>query len=330
MPHPDLHAELERLAELLVMEDLKSANTHKTLAEIFATLQAQIGQSRPEATQACARAAKASAVAAQDSAAELEKLLAALRRDLLEGVSSIEYKNFFEKYATEASKAADQQSPPPPPMLDVALLPVECDPELLREFIGEAREHLEASDTHLLTIESDPGHEEALNAVFRAFHTIKGVAALLALEEIQKVAHESENLLDKARKGTIKLAGAAIDVTFEAVDLLKNLVQNVELLQQGKPANKEFKIEALIQKLQRVQQELVSGQVTKKVEAPAVVEKPARATVSAPILTPILTTAATAVAIPTAEPVHAEPEEAIVLEKAHEEPATAPVRTERT
>ncbi len=98
------------------------------------------------------------------------------------------------------------------------------DPELTGEFIGEAREHLEASDTHLLTIEESPEDNDALNAVFRAFHTIKGVAGFLELADIQHLAHEAEYLLDDARTGKLILRATALDVTFEAVDMMKRLV----------------------------------------------------------------------------------------------------------
>ena len=104
---------------------------------------------------------------------------------------------------------------------------LEGDPDLLSEFISEAQEHLDNADIHLLTIESNPSDADALNAVFRAFHTIKGVAGFLALEDIQALAHQSENLLDKARKNEIALTGGNIDITFEAVDFMKRLVQHV-------------------------------------------------------------------------------------------------------
>ena len=104
---------------------------------------------------------------------------------------------------------------------------LEGDPGLLGEFVAEAVEHLESSDLHLLTLETDPSNQDAINAVFRAFHTIKGVAGFLALPEIQSLAHEAENLLDKARKNEIELVGRAIDVSFDAVDMLKQLVSNV-------------------------------------------------------------------------------------------------------
>ena len=71
---------------------------------------------------------------------------------------------------------------------------------------NEAREHLDAVDMHLLTLETDPHHEEALNSVFRAFHTIKGVAGMLGLSAIGSLAHKAENLLDRAANRNWKSA----------------------------------------------------------------------------------------------------------------------------
>ena len=102
-----------------------------------------------------------------------------------------------------------------------------ADPELTAEFVTESQEHLEQADVHLLTIEQDPSDTEALNAVFRAFHTIKGVAGFLELAPIQELAHETETLLDHCRKGTLELTGDAMDVVFTATDAMKQLVAGV-------------------------------------------------------------------------------------------------------
>jgi two-component system chemotaxis sensor kinase CheA len=102
------------------------------------------------------------------------------------------------------------------------------DPELAADFISEAREHLHDTEVQLLTLENEPKDEDALGAVYRAFHTIKGVAGFLALEEVAKLAHQTESLLDLARKGDILLAGPAMDVTFESVDALKQMIDDVE------------------------------------------------------------------------------------------------------
>ena len=105
--------------------------------------------------------------------------------------------------------------------------PLTGDRELVADFILEASEHLEAADLNLLTLETDAKDADAMNAVFRAFHTIKGVAGFLALEEIQELSHEAENLLDQARKDAIQLTGKTIDLVFDAVDALKKCVDRV-------------------------------------------------------------------------------------------------------
>jgi two-component system, chemotaxis family, sensor kinase CheA len=102
------------------------------------------------------------------------------------------------------------------------------DTTLVCDFISESRGHLDNADVQLLTIESDSGDQEALNAVFRSFHTIKGVAGFLDLKDISKLAHAAEDLLDKARKGNLVLSGASIDTIFETVDTLRRLIEQVE------------------------------------------------------------------------------------------------------
>ncbi len=100
------------------------------------------------------------------------------------------------------------------------------DPELLNEFLQEAREHLDQADIHLLTLEAEPENAEAIAAVFRAFHTVKGGAGLLQMRAIQSLAHVAESLLDKVRQGTIRMEGPVIDLCFEAADGLKQLVED--------------------------------------------------------------------------------------------------------
>jgi two-component system chemotaxis sensor kinase CheA len=101
---------------------------------------------------------------------------------------------------------------------------IEADPDLLKDFVAESEEHLHNADVSLLKLETDAQNEDAINAVFRAFHTIKGVSGFLDLKEVGSLAHESENLLDKARKHDLVLAGPTMDVVFDATDSLKKMI----------------------------------------------------------------------------------------------------------
>jgi two-component system chemotaxis sensor kinase CheA len=102
------------------------------------------------------------------------------------------------------------------------------DAAMIQEFIVEASEHLDSANLNLLTLETKAGDDNAVNAVFRAFHTIKGVAACYGLEDIRVLSHQTENLLDLIRKGKIGGSSAVVDLLFESVDCLKGLVDRLK------------------------------------------------------------------------------------------------------
>ncbi len=124
---------------------------------------------------------------------------------------------------------------------------VDADPGLLQDFIAESRGHLDNADVQLLTIEGEPEDQEALNALFRSFHTIKGSAGFLELTDISGLSHVAEDLLDKARKGALKLGGPVVDVIFESVDALRRLLDAVEkALVTGEPVGPDKELPALL------------------------------------------------------------------------------------
>jgi two-component system chemotaxis sensor kinase CheA len=107
------------------------------------------------------------------------------------------------------------------------------DPELLRDFLVEAQEHLGTLESEILTLDRDPRDREALNAAFRSFHTIKGLAGFLELWEIQKLAHEVESVLDGARNGDLILHATAIDVVLRSADYLRCWLAHLDALLRG-------------------------------------------------------------------------------------------------
>lgn len=102
------------------------------------------------------------------------------------------------------------------------------DMSLVGDFITEAREHLENAVASLLVLGSDPVNKDSLDALFRAFHTIKGCAGFLMLNQIQALAHECENLLDKSRTGALVLSGPTLDVVFDSTDALKEMLDQLQ------------------------------------------------------------------------------------------------------
>lgn len=115
---------------------------------------------------------------------------------------------------TALDSAADQQTT----VID------DDDIELIADFLTESAEHIESAESGLLEIENKPGDAEAINLIFRGFHTIKGMAGFLNLTDIGLLAHAAENLLDLARKGNLQLAGSIMEITFESIDMLKSLM----------------------------------------------------------------------------------------------------------
>lgn len=104
----------------------------------------------------------------------------------------------------------------------------EDDLPLMEDFITEAAEHIEAGEAGLLDIENEPKNIEAINTVFRSFHTLKGLAGFLNLVEIGKLSHSAENLLDMARNNQLDLTTASMNVIFESVDMIKEMVESVK------------------------------------------------------------------------------------------------------
>ena len=103
-----------------------------------------------------------------------------------------------------------------------------ADLDLLSDFVSEVKEHIDNINDQLLALENNPGDSDLLNAVFRVFHTIKGAAGFLALDDISRLSHITESLLDCARKGELILKDGSIDVVFEAVDEMKSLIGTIE------------------------------------------------------------------------------------------------------
>ena len=102
---------------------------------------------------------------------------------------------------------------------------VELDNELLNVFLIEARELLESLGEQLVDLESSPGDVDLLNAVFRAFHTVKGGAGFLGLNPMVELCHRAEDLLNEARNGAIVLDAGFMDALLESLDLLNDMMR---------------------------------------------------------------------------------------------------------
>ena len=130
------------------------------------------------------------------------------------------------------------------------------DREILSDFVMESLESLETVEVSLMDLEQDPGDLDSINAIFRSFHTIKGVSAFLNLERINMLAHHAENLLDKARSGEISIEATVVDIILESVDALKKLIVGVQNgLENGVSLDIGLDITPLVNRIDEIQVE---------------------------------------------------------------------------
>ncbi|MBI6664795.1 chemotaxis protein CheA [Pseudomonas syringae] len=94
-------------------------------------------------------------------------------------------------------------------------------------FIVEARELLQAMEESLLQLESEPGDQDAIGAVFRAAHTIKGSAGLFGLTPIVSFTHIVEDVLDRLREGSVSVSAELIAVLLKSGDHMLELIDVV-------------------------------------------------------------------------------------------------------
>jgi two-component system, chemotaxis family, sensor kinase CheA len=150
-----------------------------------------------------------------------------------------------DELLSHAARLQDSAVAPPP-------APVALDAELIGEFILEGRDHLAQIETQLLTLERDAADSEALHAVFRGYHTIKGLAGFLELWDVQKLAHEVETVLDAARNGELTLAPDGIDVILEGSDYLQRWLLHLELMLRHEPSAPPPADEALLESIRGI------------------------------------------------------------------------------
>ena len=98
------------------------------------------------------------------------------------------------------------------------------DNELRQDFLVEAGELVERLGEQLVGLEAAPGDAELLNAVFRAFHTVKGGAGFLALEPMVQLCHHAEDLLNLARNGNLTLDASYMDALLQTLDRLVEMM----------------------------------------------------------------------------------------------------------
>ena len=99
--------------------------------------------------------------------------------------------------------------------------------QYLEIFLDETNEHLQSLNTQILALEQDPENMDTINEIFRAAHSLKGMAGTMGYKRMQTLTHDMENVFSEVRNGNIKVKADMIDVLFQCLDALEEYNTNI-------------------------------------------------------------------------------------------------------
>ncbi|WQU24299.1 chemotaxis histidine kinase/response regulator CheAY2 [Helicobacter pylori] len=131
--------------------------------------------------------------------------------------------------------------------------------EIMEDFLIEAFEMNEQLDQDLVELEHNPEDLDLLNRIFRVAHTIKGSSSFLNLHILTHLTHNMEDVLNRARKGEIKITPDIMDVVLRSIDLMKTLLVTIRDTGSDTNNGKENEIEEVVKKLQAITSQNLEG-----------------------------------------------------------------------
>lgn len=99
--------------------------------------------------------------------------------------------------------------------------------QYLEIFLDETTEHLQNLNTQILTLEQEPENMDTINEIFRAAHSLKGMAGTMGYKRMQTLTHDMENVFSEVRNGNIKVKANMIDLLFQCLDALEEYTKNI-------------------------------------------------------------------------------------------------------
>ena len=100
--------------------------------------------------------------------------------------------------------------------------------QYLEIFIDETKEHLQSLNTQILNLEQDSENADTINEIFRAAHSLKGMAGTMGYKRMQNLTHDMENVFSEVRTGNIKVKANMIDILFQCLDALEEYLDNIQ------------------------------------------------------------------------------------------------------
>ncbi|GAA8200544.1 chemotaxis histidine kinase/response regulator CheAY2 [Helicobacter pylori] len=131
--------------------------------------------------------------------------------------------------------------------------------EIMEDFLIEAFEMNDQLDQDLVELEHNPEDLDLLNRIFRVAHTIKGSSSFLNLNILTHLTHNMEDVLNRARKGEIKITPDIMDVVLRSIDLMKTLLVTIRDTGSDTNNGKENEIEEAVKQLQAITSQNLEG-----------------------------------------------------------------------
>ena len=112
--------------------------------------------------------------------------------------------------------------------------------QYLDVFLEESKEHLESLNQRLLELEKDPDNINALNEIFRAAHTLKGMSSTMGYDDLADLTHHMENVLSDLKEGILPVNSSVIDIIFRCFDRLQTIIDKIEATGSGSMDNSDL------------------------------------------------------------------------------------------
>ena len=148
--------------------------------------------------------------------------------------------------------------------------------QYLEIFIDESAEHLQNLSDCIMTLENEPDNKDTINEVFRAAHSLKGMAGTMGFKRMQHLTHDMENVFQEVRSDKIKVDSAMIDLLFECLDAIEKYLDNIKATSDEGTEDNELIIKSLndfIAKANGQQPAETPAQPAAEAETPKIEEK---------------------------------------------------------
>lgn len=144
-------------------------------------------------------------------------------------------------------------------------------------FLDESKEHLQNLSDQIMDLEQNPENMDTINEIFRAAHSLKGMAGTMGYKRMQTLTHDMENVFSEVRNGTFKVQPGMIDILFKSLDALEEYVNNIQqTTEEGTNDNQDL-IDALNSILKNNGEVVAGGSAPAAAAAPAPAAPPASA-----------------------------------------------------